>query len=161
MMQFSYEISVDEYSAAQTLYYKACTKRQPFTAGLGWTFVGLLFLSIAVFGWVADWAHFLLLLTGGWFTYGGIAGLHVKRHYHKFYRAAGLAGKKYQVELDGDGFFVNGDGCNWRVQWPEVLFKGEDNRVFMFSAKGTLFIFGKKYVTGEQQEVIRQYAALS
>jgi len=161
MMQFDYEIGLDEHSAAQMLYHKACTKRQPFTEGLAWAFVGIICLSIAVFNWVADWVHLLILLTGVWFTYGAIAGLLVKRHYRKFYRASGLAGKRYQAELDGNGFSVRGDGCLWRVQWPDILFKGEDKRVFMFSAKGTLFIFGKKYVPVEQQQVIRQYAALS
>ena len=55
-----------------------------------------------------------------------------------------LAGKKHHAEIDENGFSVDGDSCSWRVLWTEVLFKGEDNRVFMFNAKGSLFIFGKK-----------------
>jgi hypothetical protein len=115
MTQFDYEISLDEYSAAQALYYKACTKRQAFTKPLGWAFVGLLLLSVAILQWVADWTHFLLLLTGAWFTYGAITSL-PKRLVRKFYLASGLAGRKYRVELDGGGFTVNSDGCTWRVQ---------------------------------------------
>jgi hypothetical protein len=42
-----------------------------------------------------------------------------------------------------------------------VRLKGEDNRVFMFTAKGTVFMFGKKYLTAEQQKAIRQFAAMS
>jgi hypothetical protein len=51
--------------------------------------------------------------------------------------------------------------CSWRVLWAEARLKGEDKCVFMFSGKGTIFIFGKKYLTDEQQKEIRRLAALS
>jgi hypothetical protein len=72
-----------------------------------------------------------------------------------------LAGKNFHAELDEDGFSVTGDECSWRVRWSEVLFKGEDDRVFMFAAKGTLFIFAKKHFSSEQEKSIRKSAALS
>jgi hypothetical protein len=43
------------------------------------------------------------------------------------------------------------------VAWSEVHLKGENKRVFMFYAKGTIFIFGKKYLTDEQQRDIRRF----
>jgi hypothetical protein len=42
---------------------------------------------------------------------------------------------------------------------PQAV-SGEDKRVFMFSGKGTVFIFGKKYLTEDQQKAIRQLAAV-
>jgi hypothetical protein len=71
-----------------------------------------------------------------------------------------LTGKQDHVELDESGFLVTGGGRRGSVLWPEVFFKGEDNRVFMFSAKGSIFIFAKKYLTDEQQATIRENAAL-
>ena len=73
---------------------------------------------------------------------------------------SGFAGKKYHAELDENGFSVSGDDCSWRVPWTEALIKSEDKLVFMISAKGTIFIFGKKYLTNEQQNAIRQFATL-
>jgi len=39
--------------------------------------------------------------------------------------------------------------------------KGEDKSVFMLYVEGTLFIFGKKYLTDEQQHELRRLAAIS
>jgi hypothetical protein len=158
-MQFDYEIPVEEYASAQTLYYKACAKGQVLKQALGWVLLGLFFILIAVFRWAADWAPILLLLTGAWFIYGGIRMLFPTRHYRRFYLQSGLAGKKYHAELDGNGFSVIGDGCSWRLLWTEAPLRGEDKSVFMFSGKGTIFIFGKKYLTEDQQKAIRQLAA--
>jgi hypothetical protein len=99
-----------------------------------------------------DWPQILLFLTGACFTYGGIVSLFPTRHYRRGYPKFGLAGKNYHVELDENGFSVSGDSCGWRVLGTEVQLKSEDKRVFMFSAKGTMFMFGKKYLTDEQQE---------
>jgi len=160
-MQFDYEIPVEEYAAAQVLYYKACSKGQVPKRGLGWVLLGSFFVLIAGFRWAADWAPILLLLTGLWFIYGGIRMLSPTRFYRAYYIRSGLAGKKYHAELDENGFSVSGDACSWRVQWTDALLRGEDKRVFMFSGKGTIFIFGKKYLTEDQQKVVRQLASRS
>jgi hypothetical protein len=159
-MQFDYEIPVEEYAAAQVLYYKACTKGQLVKQAFGWVLCGLFFVLTAAFRWAADWPPILLLLTGVWFIYGGIRMLFPTRHYRRYYPQSGLAGKRYHAELDENGFSVSGDACSWRVLWTEALLKGEDKRVFMFSGKGTVFIFGKKYLTEDQQNAIRQLAAV-
>jgi hypothetical protein len=98
--------------------------------------------------------------TGVWFVYCGIANLFPTRHYRRYYPQSGLAGKKYHAELDENGFSVSGDACSWRVLWTEALLKGEDKHVFIFSGKGSIFIFGKKYLTDEQQKATRQFAAV-
>src|SRR5579864_8587870 len=50
-----------------------------------------------------------------------------------------------------NGFSVSGVSCSCTCYGLEARLKGENKRVFMFSAKGTIFIFGKKYLTDEQQ----------
>jgi len=160
-MQFDYEIPVDEFAAAQVLYSKACSKHLAIKRALGWVLLGSFFVLIAMFRWSADWPPILLLLTGAWFIYGGIAILFPARHYRRYYSQSGLADKKYHAELDNSGFSVSGDACSWHVLWTEAPFKAEDKRVFIFSGKGTIFIFGKKYLTDEQQKEIRRLAAMS
>ncbi len=95
-MQFDYEIPVDEYAAAQVLYYRAYAKGRLVKRALGWVLLGLFFVFISVFGWVVDWGPILLLLTGTWFIYGGIASLFSTRYYRRAYPESGLAGKNYQ-----------------------------------------------------------------
>ncbi len=158
-MQFEYEIPVEEYAAAQMLYYKALSKGQLVKRVFTYMVLGLFYVLIAIARWKPDWPPVLLLFTGVLFIYGGIATLFpAARHYSRYYAQSDLAGKKYCAEMNESGFSVSGDGCSWRVLWTEALHKGEDNRVFIFCAKGTIFIFGKKYLTDEQQRTLRRFA---
>jgi len=159
-MQFDYEIPVEEYVAAQVLYYRAYTKNRNVKRALGCAVLGLFFVLIGVSQGVVDWAPILLLLTGVWFIYGGIVSLFPARYYRRCYSESRLAGKKYHAELNENGLHVSGDMCTWQVPWAEVQSRGEDERVFMFSVKGTVFVFGKHYLTDDQQKEIRQFAAL-
>jgi len=150
---------VDEFAAAQLLYYKAQSQSRLVKRAVGWMLLGVFFFLIAVFRW-AGFGPILLMLTGAWFICGGITSLFPTRHYRRAYPESGMPGKRYHAELDENGFSVAGDSCSWRVSWTEVSVKCEDQRVFLFTAKGTLFIFGKKYLTEEQQKDIRRFAAM-
>lgn len=75
-------------------------------------------------------------------------------------KTSGLIGRKYAADVNADGFEVNGQEWGWRVKWPGVRDKGEDERVFMFYAANTLFIIGKKYLSEDQQKELRQLAKL-
>ena len=158
-MQFEYEIPAEEYAAAQVLFYRGSNKGQVTKRAIAYIVLGLFYVLIGVLRWAPDWPPILVLLTGVLFIYSGLATLFPASHYRRYYSQSDLDGKKYHAEIDERGFSVSGDGCNWRVLWSEVLLKGEDNRVFMVCAKGTLFIFGKKYLTNEQQQAVRQFAA--
>ena len=157
-MQFEYEIPVEEYAAAQVLYYRAWSKGQIVKRACAFIVLGLFYVFIAFARWAPDWPPILVLFTGNVFIYLGIATLFPTSSYRRYYPKSDLVGKKFRAEIDESGFSVNGDGCSWRVLWTETLHKGEDNRVFMFSAKGTIFIFGKKYLTGDQQQTLRHFA---
>jgi hypothetical protein len=160
-MQFDYEISSDEYVAAQVLCNKASAMGRFVKPALLWLLLGLFFILTAAFRWVPDWLSILQLLIGAWFIYAGIASLFPARLYRRYYAKSDVAGKRYHAELDENGFSVSGDACSWRVPWAEVRLKGEDRRVFMFKGKGTIFSFGKKYLTDEQQKEIRRFAEMS
>jgi hypothetical protein len=155
-MQFDYEIQVNEYVAAQALYYKAWYKGRQIGRVLRWISAGLVFIVVAVFR-SAEFGQLLLILAGAFFIYIGILILFPKLRYRRAYPQSGLAGKTYRAEMDESGFSVAGNSCSWQVPWSEASLKGEDELVFMFYAKGTIFIFGKKYLTAEQQHWVRQF----
>ena len=54
-----------------------------------------------------------------------------------------------------------GDDTTWSRQWADISSKGEDKQQFMLYSRGTLFIFAKRYLTDEQQGVLRSFAGLS
>ena len=48
------------------------------------------------------------------------------------------------------------------VQWQGIGLKGENEKVFMIcSTGGTIFMFGKKYLTDEQQQELRRLSGLA
>lgn len=164
-MQFDYEIPEQEFIAAQMLYNTAQIKGRPAIRGIGWGLVGLFFVLIGVLRWGKEWGAILLLITGLWLAYCGIAIMfpqaQYRKYYRNYYRESALAGKKYHAELDRHGFQVQGDGCSWQVAWEEVKRKAEDETVFMLNAKSTVFIFGKKFLSDVQQEELRQLAMMA
>ena len=84
-----------------------------------------------------------------------------ERRFLRAYQRSELAGKRFQAEIDVDGFDVTGPLNSWRVRWEGVRLKGEDERVFVLSSGGTLFMFGKKYLSNEQQDELRRLSGLA
>ena len=155
-MQFNYEIPADEFVAAQMAFHTAKEKGRFIKRAFGYTLLGVVFGLIALFRY-RDLGRLLLLLVAAYLTCVGITNLFPQRYFRKAYPQSELAGKSYQADLDDSGFTVSGNSCSWRVAWSEVHIKGENKRVFIFYAKGTIFIFGKKYLTDEQQRDIRRF----
>ena len=156
-MQFDYEVPIEEYAAGQVLYYKARSKGGFVQQALLWTSLGIFFVLLVGFRFGANWLRILFLVIAACFLFTGIRYLFPIHYFRRHYPTSGLAGKRYQADLDEGGFSVTGDACNWRIPWSEARIKGEDNLVFMFTGKGTVFIFGKKYLTEEQQKAIRKF----
>jgi hypothetical protein len=163
-MHFEYEITVDEYVAAQLLYQKLCNSRERIRRGVWWLLVGLLFIVVAWnIAWnekVLDLGPFLLGAVGGWWVYAGVVNLFPARYLRGQYQKAELAGKTFKADLSEEGFEVSGDECNWRVRWRGVRVKGENESVLVLYGANTVFIFGKKYLSHEQQQEFRKLAGL-
>jgi hypothetical protein len=159
-MRFEYAITVDEYIASQLLYQKLCDGRKRIRRGVWWIVVGLLFIVIVFNERFLGWGPFLLGLVGAWWVYAGVVNLFPARHFRHEYPKAGVAGKTFKAEVNEQAFEVTGDECSWRVRWPGVQLKGENESVFVLYGANTVFIFGKKYMNHEQQQEFRKLARL-
>jgi len=90
----------------------------------------------------------------------GIQMLYPTRYFRRAYRSFEFVGKSFQADADENGFHITGEFFEWRVKWPAVRLKGEDERVFMFVAGGTVYIFGKKFLSSDQQQELRRISGL-
>ena len=158
-MHFEYQISADEYVAAQELHHKLSCGRAHNSRAITWILCGVFFVVVAWNEQVLNWATGLLAYAGAYSVYAGIAGLLPRRYFRRAYPAQKFEGKKYWAEVNEEGFEVAEEYCEWRVRWPAVRLKGENNEVFMLATGGTIFIFGKKYLTSEQQGELRSLLA--
>jgi hypothetical protein len=160
-MNFEYKITTDEYATAQALYHRLSGGRRRVQSATCWILAGSFFVVV---GWnqrPIDWAQFLLAALGAWWIYAGIMSLLLPtRHFRRYYAASELAGKTFKADVNEDGFDVAGDICSWRTGWQGVRWKGENKRVFMFYSHGTVFAFGKQYLTSEQQGELRSLSGL-
>ena len=159
-MQFEYEISVDQSVSAHLLYHKMGDSRTRVKNRIYWMLGGIILIAVAWSERSANWSPALLAMIGAWWIYGVLVSIFPARYFRKAYPKSMLAGKKFKADVGEDGFEVVGDTCTWRVQWPGVSVKGENERVFVFSSYGTLFIFGKEYLSSEQQRELRRVSGL-
>ena len=159
-MHFEYEIPADEFVASQLLYHKLSGVKR-FQRAAAWILSGLFLIVVACNQKLSDGSPLLLALIGGWWTYAGVQGLFPSRYFRRAYRAFEFAGSMFKADVDENGFEVKGDLCEWRVKWPGVKLKGEDERVFIFTSGGTIFTFGKKYLNSEQQQELRKLSGMA
>jgi hypothetical protein len=161
-MQFEYEISDDDYVASQTLYLKLSNGgNNRVRRASPWILAGIFFLVVTWNERVLGWPSILLTGIGVWWIYAGTLSLFPGRHLRREYQGLQLAGKKFQAEVNEEGFEVVGDLRSWRVQWAGVTLKGENEHAFVLYSVGTVFMFGKKYLAAEQQQELRRLAALA
>ena len=159
-MYIEYEITADEYVASQLLYRKLSRDRKRFQWAAYSILTGLLFLGVGWSGRLPDWAALPLLIIGAWWICVGVVNLYPARNLRQAYRGQELAGKKFKADLSENGFEVTGELCSWRVQWPCVKLKGENERVFILYSLGSIFVFGKQYLSDEQQQELRRVSGL-
>lgn len=160
-MQFEYEIGPEEFVASSLLYLKLSRNRSYLQWGLFSIFGGLLFIIVAWSKAPFGWVDLLLMLVGLWWLYAGFSNFFPARHYRRAYRKADLAGKKFSAEINSAGFEVVGELCSWKVEWPGVRCKGENDKVFVLCSAGTVFMFGKKYLSDPQQQELRRLSGLA
>jgi hypothetical protein len=159
-MHFEYEITADEFVGSQILYYKLSRGRKGVVDAAGWIVAGLAVIFIAWNERFLDSAQIILGAIGGWWIYSGVASFFPARFFRRAYSKSGFAGKRFTTEANEDGFEVTGALHSWRVRWPGVRFKAEDEKVFMLYSQGTIFMFGKKFLSSEQQEELRRLSGL-
>ena len=87
-------------------------------------------------------------------------GVFMRQYYRRVYQKFGIDRTKYLASIDDRVLQVEGENASWRVRWQEVSPKGEDPEVFMFHARGTMFIFAKRYLAEEQQRQLRSFSGL-
>jgi len=160
-MEFEYEITADDYAAANVLYHRLISARQ---RGSEWFLAGAILLIIALVERERGLSPVLLGAIGIWWMGAGLGRVFprlLRGYYRRYYRRLGLAGQKYNAKLNEDGFQVAGNYCTWHNRWANASPKGEDDRVFMFFCHGTLFIFAKRHLADEDQQNLRTLSGLS
>jgi hypothetical protein len=160
-MHFEYEITADDFVASQLLYLKLSGGRKRVERVVNSFLAALIFMSTAWTERSHDLSPFLLAIAGAWCIYYGAVSLFPSRYFRRAYRKSYVAGKRYAAEITEEGFEVTGDLRSWRVQWPGVRLKGENEHVFVFSSYATLFMFGKKYLSSTQQQQLRKVSGLT
>lgn len=160
-MQFEYEIPIEEYVAAQTLQYKKSMGRKRLRQGVFWGLVSIGFIVNWLTNPGAGWPPFLLAVIGVMWIYSSFSMLFPRPFFRLEYKKSGALGKRYSATLDSDALTVRGEICTWFVRWSGVTISGEDKSVFMFYGANTVFIFGKQFLTSEQQREMRSYLALA
>jgi hypothetical protein len=160
-MQFEYEISVEEYVAAVTLYHKLSARRvRLYENPLVWILVGVFLVAVAWQEKTFNWGPALLILFGIWWIFAGLVSLFPARYFRKTFQKQESWGNRFKADLDEDGFAVEADLCAWRVRWQGVKVKGEDDLVFMFYSANTVFSFGKRFLDTSQQEELRRLSGI-
>ncbi len=110
------------------------------------------------------WPEFLLAVTSPLWCYAGVSSLFpgVFKKYLQtcLSRITSACAKGFRAAMNQSGFEVTEDSCSWRVQWPAVTMRSEDVKVFLLCSYGSMFIFGKRYLTGEQQQELRVLSGL-
>jgi hypothetical protein len=160
-MHFEYEITADQFVASQLLYHKLSGGRKHGERAVQWILAGIIFVAVAWSERSLNLTPILLALIGILWIYSAVASLFPARSFRRAYPKSDLARKSFRADVGEDGFEVTGDQCSWRVRWPGVRVKGENEQVFMLYSHGTLFIFGKKYLNSEQQEHLRSLSGLA
>ena len=159
-MHFQYEIGPDEYVASQILYVKLNGDRKRLQWALFSIFGGFFLLLVAWMQVKSTWIELLPVVVAGWWIYAGFLNLFPARYYRRAYETADLAGKRFMADMNEQEFQVAGDLCSWRVKWAAVRLKGENEKVVVICSAGTVFMFGKKYLTSDQQQELRRLSGL-
>jgi hypothetical protein len=156
-MRFDYEITLDEYVGAQHLYYKL-TGTNDLRTYVPWILAGLFFIIVEYNDFMDDALRFASLLLAGigiWWIFVSVKALFVMPRLRRAYVESKLEGTKFSAIVDQRGFSVVGDLCSWQVHWEGVSLRGENAQAFILDGANTLFVFGKRYLTAEQQEELR------
>lgn len=159
-MHFEYEISEDDYVAGQNLYLKISRGSARWRTIGFWIAAGLVCIIAAFEETTGGWNAFLLGGCGGLLLYSAFVNLFPSRHFRRGYKKQDLVGKRFAADLNDLSLTVKGEFCTWEIRWPAIKAKGENDQAFMLFSSGTIFIFGKRYLSTEQQQELRRLSRL-
>lgn len=160
-MKFDYQISGDDFVAAQLLYYNLKKRSRRLKQATFWLCAGVLFILVAWSQEDSGWAPMLMAITGAWWVYAAVRTLFPAFYFRRHYQWTALNNKQFTAEINEDGLEVAGDVCMWRVRWAGVSIKAEDKTVFLLYGANTLFIFAKRYLTDAEQRELRALAGIT
>ena len=159
-MRFEYEITADDYVRAQVLYHKHRVGWKRFrTAGARVVFAVVLFL-IAFKERAFGWGSMFLVYCGLLYIYSGILSVFPARHFRRYYRRTELAGKRFEATVDEGGIEAKEEFFCMTTKWAGVKLKAESDLMFIYSASDRIFMFGKQYLSSEQQQDLRKLSGL-
>jgi hypothetical protein len=160
-MNFEYKITAGDYGEAQSLYYRSGSAPRRIKKAVTWILIGLFFIFIGYYQKPVDWAQILIAVLGVRWIYSGIISLLLpKWYFRRKYPNSGLSGKIFKASLNENGLEVEGDTCFWRIKWEGVTVKKENAHIYILCSQQTIFMFGKQYLTNEQQEQLRRLMEL-
>ena len=124
LLHFQYEISVDEYVAAQLLCYKLRGRRRYIERAASWGFAGAFCVVTAVHSTrtFSEGAFSLpLLLLGGigiWWMWAALGIAFPAGRFRRAYLASKLAETSYKADVDENGFAVAREFCECTLNGP-------------------------------------------
>jgi len=160
-MEFSYTITADEFNAGQVLYHKMKRGKRRFADVAVGIAIAVFFMAVALSEPRLSWAPILLSAMALQYLYAALVNLFPILYVRTKYKQANLHGKTYKAVVNEEGMDITGDVCGWHIRWPGVQLKAENDKVFMFLAANTLFIFGKQYLDESQQQEMRKLSELN
>jgi hypothetical protein len=155
-MHFEYQVSIDEYASASLLYWELTSGRSRIERALFWIAAGA---ALVVIAWTESPLLRSIVMTAVgalWIYEGGLRNLVPESYLYRNYSGERLHGRTFRAEINEEAFEVTTGSWNWRVPREGIRLRAEDERVFLAYSFGTMFIFGKKYLTPEQQQDIRR-----
>jgi hypothetical protein len=162
-MEFEYEVSAADYYDASIFYYRL--NRRRLAAGSGSLFIfGGFLIVVGLIEKEKGLSPLLLIALGAILIWFGVVGffprLSPRKRFRKCFKELGIEGKKYRAAVDTEGINIVGDDTTWSRRWSDISSKGEDDKLFLFCSKFTMFIFAKRYLTEEQQQELRSFISL-
>jgi hypothetical protein len=160
-MRLECEIAADEFVSSQILYQKLSGGRKRIERMVYSFLASLIFFGTAWTERSKDLSPFLFAIVGAWLIYSGAQTLFPSRFLRSAYWKSEVVGKRFHAEINEEDFEVTGDLCSWRIRWPGVIVKGESELVFMLCSNRTIFMFGKKHLSSDQQQQLRKLSGLT
>jgi hypothetical protein len=158
-IQFSYEITQQDYAEANRLLWRKLNLRRTawLAALLGIAVMAVPFLQTGPDGQMRiDATTVPLFAVGFLLLYCGIRYQMPSYVLRQGYIQSGLQNRTFTAFVSTTGFRVQGVYSEWKYAWPAVLIAGEsENQITLYTGL-QLFIFPKRHIGEAQLAAMRQ-----